>query len=109
MAIAYSPQKHSEWNAFKASGGTITFEIDATDISSDASFEKLPSLQSLLKTGFEIPPTPLIETAELRTLIQMHGSEWDYILCRIYLAGGKIIYRQLANGRYEATCTVPAA
>ncbi|KGQ20768.1 hypothetical protein LF41_1308 [Lysobacter dokdonensis DS-58] len=107
MAITYSQQKQAEWNAFKANGGSITFEIDGTDISDDASFEKLPSLQSLLKTGFEIPPTPLIETAELQSLIQVHGSEWDYILCRIYLAGGRVIYLQLPNGQYEATCTVP--
>jgi len=109
MAITYTPQKHAEWNAFKANGGSITFEIDGTDISHDAAFEKLPSLQPQLTTGFEIPPTPLIETAELQALVQAHGSEWEYIFCRIYLAGGKVIYRQLGNGKYEATCTVPAA
>ncbi len=109
MAITYTAQKHAEWNAFKANGGSVTFEIDGTDISYDAAFEKLPSLQAKLSTGFEIPPTPLIETAELQALIQVHGSEWDYILCRIYLAGGKVVYRKLGNGKYEAVCTVPAA
>ena len=109
MAITYSSDKHAEWCTFKANGGSITFEIDGTDISHDAAFENMPSLQPKLTTGFEIPPTPLIETADLQALIQVHGSEWDYILCRIYLAGGKVVYRQLSNGKYEAVCTVPTA
>lgn len=107
MAITYTAQKHAEWNAFKANGGSITFEIDGTDISHDAAFENLPSLKSRLKSGFEIPPTSLIETAELQALILVHGTQWDDILRRIYLAGGKVVYRQLGNGKYEATCTVP--
>jgi hypothetical protein len=39
--------------------------------------------------------------------ILVHGTQWDDILRRIYLAGGKVVYRQLGNGKYEATCTVP--
>ena len=109
MAITYTEQKHAEWKDFKANGGSITFEIDVTDISHDAAFEESSSLQGKLTTGFEVPPTPLIETAELQALIKFHGSEWDYILCRIYLAGGKVVYRKLGNGKYEAFCTVPSA
>lgn len=108
MAITYTAEKSAEWNAFKVKGGSIMFEIDRTDISHDAAFETLASLQSKLRTGFEIPPTSLIETPELQALIQLHGSEWDRILCRIYLAGGKVVYRQLENGKYEAVCTVSA-
>lgn len=109
MSITYTPEKQKEWDEFKKNGGSITFEIDATDISHDAAFENMSSLQDTLESGFEIPPTPLIETAELQALIQVHGSEWNYIFCSIYLAGGKVVFRKKANGKYEAECTVPAA
>ena len=109
MTIAYSDDKKAEWEHFKKNGGKISFEIDASDIKATKDFEKNPSIQSRLKTGFELPPTSLIESPELQALIRVHGSEWDYILCRIYLAGGKVIYKQLENGKYEAICTVPAA
>ena len=49
------------------------------------------------------------ESPELQALIQVHGSDWDGILCRIYLAGGKVVYRQKGNGKYEAACTVVSA
>lgn len=65
MAIACAAEKNEEWSAFKVNGGSIAFEIDRTDISHDAAFETLASLQSKLRTGFEIPPTSLIETPEL--------------------------------------------
>lgn len=44
----------------------------------------------------------------IQALIRMSGSDWDYILCRIYLAGGKVVYRQMENGKHEAACSVPA-
>lgn len=109
MAITYSDDKKAEWEHFKKNGGQISFEIDASDITTTKDFETSPSIQPKLKTGFELPPTSLIESPELQALIQVHGSEWDYILCRIYLAGGKVIYQQQNNGKYEALCTVPAA
>jgi hypothetical protein len=107
MSITYSDAKKQEWEKFKKDGGSIIFEIDPEDISSNRGFEKEPSLQSKLTTGFELPPTSLVDSPELQALIQVHGSEWDYILCRIYLSGGKVIYKQLSNGKYEATCSIP--
>lgn len=109
MAITYSDAKKNEWDDFKRRGGTIIFEIDSEDISSTKEFETFPAIQPNLKTGFELPPTSLIDTPELQALIQVRGSEWDYILCRIYLAGGNVIYKQLPNGKYEAKCNVPKA
>ncbi len=108
MAITYSEEKMSEWENFKKNGGAITFEIDPTDISSTQEFEEFPSIKPNLSTGFELPPTSLINAPELQALIQGHGSEWDHILCRIYLAGGKVVYKKLPSGKYEANCTVPA-
>ncbi|MBA5686690.1 hypothetical protein [Rugamonas apoptosis] len=109
MAITYSDEKKAEWERFKKEGGSISFEIDGTDISTTRDFEKFPSIQPYLNTGFELPPTKLIESPELQALIQVHGSDWDYILCRIYLAGGKVVYLQKDNGKYEAACTVALA
>jgi len=109
MAITYSEQKKKEWDNFKQNGGAITFEIDAEDISSNKGFETSSTIQPKLKTGFELPPTSLIESPELQALIQTRGSEWDYILCRIYLSKGNVVYKQLSNGKYEATCNVPSA
>ncbi len=107
MAITYSEAKKSEWENFKKNGGSIAFEIDSEDITGTQEFEEFPSIKPNLTTGFELPPTSLINTPELQALIQVHGSEWDYILCRIYLAGGKVVYKKLPNGKYVATCTVP--
>lgn len=106
MAITYSDKKKAEWESFKKNGGSIVFEIDADDVSSNAEFEKYPEIQSKLATGFELPPTTLIHSPELQALIGVHGSQWDYILCRVYIAGGKVIYRKLLSGKYEATCNV---
>ena len=106
MAITYSDAKAVEWEAFKENGGTISFEIDAEDISHNRDFERLPSLAPKLETGFELPPTSLIDSPELKAEISVYGSEWDSILCRIYLSGGRVIYKQQQNGKYEATCTV---
>ncbi|MGN0921723.1 MAG: hypothetical protein ACI4NJ_08400 [Cellvibrio sp.] len=108
MAITYSDQKKQEWESFKISGGTITFEIDPEDISVTKDFETYPSIQPNLTTGFQLPPTTLINSPELQALIQIHGSQWDYILCRVYLSGGNVIYKKLNNGKYEATCNIPA-
>ncbi len=108
MGIAYSEEKKKEWENFKTNGGSITFEIDSTDISSTKEFENFPSIKPNLTTGFELPPTTLIHTPELQALIQTRGSEWDFIMCRIYLAGGKVIYKRISTDKYEATCTINA-
>lgn len=109
MAITYTDAKKTEFEEFKRNGGTISFEIDPEDISSNREFESDPALQSQLATGFELPPTSLIQTPELQALIQVHGSAWDYIFARVYLAGGKVIYKQKPNGKYDAICSIPAS
>lgn len=109
MTITYSDAKKQEYENFKRNGGSITFEIDPEDITQTRDFETNPSIQPKLTTGFELAPTTLIHSPELQAEIQVHGSQWDYILCRVYLTGGKVIYRQKPNGKYEATCNVPSA
>lgn len=108
MAITYSSSKKQEWENFKKNGGSITFEIDSEDISSNTDFEKYQTIQPNLTTGFELPPTSLIDSPELQALIQIHGSQWDYILCRVYLSGGNVIYKKISNGKFEAICNLPA-
>jgi hypothetical protein len=109
MTITYTDAKNSEWEVFKKNGGEITFEIDASDICSDISFENNPLIKPNLEKGFELRPTSMIETPELQALIQIYGSQWDYISCRIYLAGGKVVYKKQNNGKYAATCSTPTA
>ena len=109
MTITYSDAKKQEWENFKKNGGSITFEIDPEDISSTKDFETYSSIQPKLTSGFELPPTSLINTPELQALIQVHGSQWDYILCRVYLSGGNVIYKKNPSGKYEATCNIPSA
>lgn len=108
MTITYSDAKRQEYENFKKNGGSITFEIDPEDITSTRDFETNPSIQPKLTTGFELAPTTLINSPELQAEIQVHGSQWDYILCRVYLSGGKVIYRKNPNGKYEATCNIPS-
>lgn len=107
MAITYSPQKAAEYEDFKKNGGTIVFEIDPEDVTTNADFEESEYLKSKLNSGFELPPTSLIETPELQAEISIHGSQWDFIFTRIYLAGGKVIFRKQSNGKYQAECTIP--
>jgi len=104
MKIICSDTKQIEWDNFVKNGGSITFTITSEDICSNREFETSPSIKPNLKTGFELPPTSLINSPELQTQIQAHGSEWDNILCHVYLAGGNVIYKQISIGKYEATC-----
>jgi len=109
MTITYSDSIKQEYENFKKNGGSITFEIDPKDISSARDFETSPSVQPKLTTGFELPPVTLINTPELQALIKARDSEWDHIFYRVYLSGGNVIYKQQLNGKYEATCNIPAA
>lgn len=109
MAITYTAALKDEWESFKNNGGKIVFEVDPEDIASDRGFETDASLRPNLATGFELAPTSLIDTPELQALIQTAGSEWSYIFMRIYLAGGKVIYRRLPSGKYSASCEVSEA
>ncbi len=107
MAITYSDEKKQEWENFKNKGGSINFEIDPEDISSTKDFEAHPSIQPNLTTGFELPPTPLINAPDLLGLITVYGTAWDAIMCRVYLSGGNVIYKKKPNGKYEAICNIP--
>ena len=109
MKIICSDTKQIEWDNFKKNGGSITFAIDSEVICSNREFETSPSIQPKLQTGFELPPTSIINSPELLAQIQMHGSEWDNISCQVYLAGGNIIYKRISTGKYEATCNASKA
>lgn len=77
MTITYSDAKKQEYENFKKNGGSIILEIDPEDISSTRDFETYQSIQPKLTTGFELPPTNLIDSRELQAGIQVHGSQWD--------------------------------
>jgi len=56
MALTYTAEKQLEWEEFKKNGGTIKFEIDPADISTNTDFETFPNIEQKLYTGFELPP-----------------------------------------------------
>lgn len=108
MAITYSEQKSAEWERFKRNGGEIVFEVDREDISTNADFESDPDISKQLDSGFELPPSLIIGTPELQVLIGAYGSQWDYIMTRVYLEKGRVVYKRKLNGKYDAHCVVPA-
>lgn len=106
MTVTYSDAKKREFEDFQKNGGTIIFEIDAEDISDSKDFEISPEIQAKLGSGFELPPTTMIHTAELQAQVLLYGSPWTVMMTDVYRRGGRIIYRQKATGKYEATCSV---
>ncbi len=105
MAITGINQE--QWSSFIQEGGELIAEIDPEDISNDRSFEQVPSIAKKLKTGFEIPPSPIVYNTEIGDMIELLGEPWVHISAAVYRRGGSISYRLLPNGRYEAKMTIP--
>jgi hypothetical protein len=96
------------YESFLANGGTVTFEVEAVDIGADLEFEKGFAMKSMLKTGFELRPTPSSYTdpREIANLLY-YGGTWDNVGRNVYSRDGEIWYKQLSSGDYEATCNIP--
>lgn len=105
--MAITGVTREQWSCFIREGGELIAEIDPEDISKNRSFEQAPSIAKNLKTGFEIPPSPIIHDPEIGDMIELLGDSWAQILVAVYRLGGSIIYRQLPNGRYEAKMSIP--
>lgn len=105
--MAITGINREQWSSFIQEGGELIAEIDPEDISEDRSFEQAPSIAKNLKTGFEIPPSPIVHDPEIGDMIEFLGEPWAHILAAVYRRGGSIIYRQLPNSRYEAKMTIP--
>lgn len=88
-------------------GGSLTFVIEAQDIASDNAFENYEVIKPDLHSGFELPPTSIIHEPEDAAQILLLGDSWTRVIAAVYRNGGKIIYKKLTNGHFEACCTIP--
>lgn len=98
---------HAEYEKFLSSGGELTFEMDASDISSSRDFENLPLIKPFLESGFELAPSPMISAPAERARLFLYGGSWTLVIVHVYQSGGKIIYKKLPSGKYEAKVSVP--
>ncbi|OHU97801.1 hypothetical protein BLA34_22005 [Ralstonia solanacearum] len=103
--MAVTGVSRQQYETFMRSGGTLTFRVEAHDIdnSDDGAFEQSPTIQPRLHTGFEIPPTSLImDDPKAYAEAWLHGDLWTRVIVRVYSQGGKIVYRKVAQGQYDA-------
>ena len=105
MAIIDSTTQ--EFQSFIKNGGSLTFTVDARDISV-SDFEELDSIKPILCSGFEIPPSLVIHDPLEKTVIHKYGDEWTNIVEEIYSRDGRIVYKKQPSGQFLATCTIPA-
>lgn len=105
--MAITGVDEAAYKQFLSHGGSLTFEIDATDIDSTGGFESSPLIQPFLNSGFELRPSPVIEEPKERAMLLLYGGSWTRVVTHTYLNGGSITYKKLANGRYEAKVSTP--
>jgi len=96
-----------QYEAFLRNGGELILTLDKTDFSKHGEFEQFPNLQDRLDTGFELPPDTIITDPAARMDIYTLGDQWSRTTTAVYSRGGRIIYRRLPDGRYEAKLSIP--
>lgn len=96
----------NQYKLFVSSGGSLTFYLDAEDIESGGGFESSPLIKPYLFSGFELVPTPIIHEPSERGMLLFYGGSWEKVIAHTYLNKGKIIYKKLPDGRYEAKVIV---
>jgi hypothetical protein len=99
----------AEYTHFLSHGGELTFNgLRATDIDSVAAFEESPLIKPHLDTGFEIQPSSaVVDDPHSRAPLLYYGGSWTRVVVSAYANGGKIIYRRLPDGMYEAKVSTP--
>lgn len=96
-----------QYEKFLQDGGTLTLIVDKTEVGKSGEFERYPDLKDNLDSGFELPPTSLIYEPKARFDLLTNGDQWTRTTTAVYTSGGRIIYRRLPNGRYEAQLSIP--
>ncbi|MDN0008057.1 hypothetical protein QVM88_17370 [Providencia stuartii] len=92
---------------FFKNGGVLEYEVEANEIDeSNPDFYKLPTIQPKLSTGFELPPSEIINYPKEAAQIVVYGDDWTRFITRVYAAGGRIIYKQISPDIYHAECTL---
>lgn len=90
---------------FFQNGGVLVYEVEANEIDeSNPNFYKLPAIQPKLSTGFELPPSEIINYSKDAAQIVVYGDDWTRFITRVYTAGGRIIYTQTRPDTYQAEC-----
>jgi hypothetical protein len=105
--MAITGVTENQYKTFLSSGGSLTFYLDAKDIDSSGGFESSPLISPYLSSGFELVPTPVIHEPIERGMLLFYGGSWERVIAHTYLNNGKIIYKKLPDGRYEAKVNVP--
>ncbi|MBB3521009.1 MULTISPECIES: hypothetical protein [unclassified Rhizobium] len=88
-----------------ANGGTYTLVIDASDIQMTSETEQWPDIAPNLTTGFELPLTPPTNPRDIALALR-YGDVWGRELVKIGNKGGRVVYRKLPSGQYEAEITI---
>lgn len=104
MAIIDSTTQ--EFKSFIKNGGSLTFTVDARDISVNE-FEEFDSIKPILYSGFEIPPALVIHDPLEKEVVHKYGDEWTKVVEETYSRGGRIVYQKQPSGQFLATCTIP--
>jgi len=84
-------------------GGIYTIEIDASEIPITEVEEAWDSIAPVLTSGFEMPPSTIIHDPVTANEILTKVDTWGQIVVLVYRSGGRIIYKKLQSGRFEAT------
>lgn len=105
--MAITGVTEEDYRHFVKHGGKLRFEMEAKDLDPSSSFEKSPLLAPYLEYGFELKPSPVIEMPQNSAALFLYGGSWDRVIAHTYLNGGRIVYKKLASGRYEAVAEAP--
>jgi len=98
----------NDYAKFIENGGVIRVTLDKSDIMSESDFETSEEIIPHLFTGFEIPPSNVIVNIPgNRATMYQYGAPWDRTVTFVYAYGGKIIYKKIADDKYEAEVTLP--
>lgn len=105
--VAVTGATQQQYQDFLTNGGSLTFVIGASDIASDNAFENFALIKPYLYTGFELRPSSIIHEPNEAAQIMVHGDPWARVVTTVYQQGGKIIYKKLSNGDFQAECSTP--
>ncbi len=103
--VQFTPADRAGLDNILANGGTYTVTIDAADIQMTPATEQWPDIAPNLTTGFELPLTPPTNPTDT-AMVLLYGDVWGRELLKIGNRIGRVIYRKLPNGQYEAEITI---
>ncbi len=83
-------------------GGFYEIEIDSSEIPMTATEEAWETIAPVLTTGFEMAPSTIIHEPLAASEILSNTGPWGQVVVLIYRRGGKVTYKKLPSGRYEA-------